>query len=52
MLGFKAFQSAKNVLAEIELMHMIRKDWLMMGGSDEMFFADQFYALPGQMRPV
>lgn len=52
MLGFKAFQSGKNVLAEIELMHMIRKGWLMTEGSDEMSIADQFYALPGQIRPL
>lgn len=25
MLGFKSFQSAKNILAGIELVHMIRK---------------------------
>jgi len=50
MLNFKSFQSAKNVLAGIELMHMIRKGQLMMQGSDEMSFADQFYALAGQIR--
>jgi transposase-like protein len=32
MLGFKFFRSAKNVLAGIELMHMIRKGQLMMEG--------------------
>jgi putative transposase len=52
MLGFKSFQSAKSILAGIELMHMIRKGQLMMEGSDEMSFADQFYALAGQFRPV
>jgi transposase-like protein len=52
MLGFKSFQSAKNVLAGIELMHMIRKGQLMMVGCNEMSFADQFYALAGQIRPV
>jgi transposase-like protein len=52
MLGFKSFQSAKNVLAGIELMHMIRKGQLMMEGCNEMSFADQFYALAGQIRPV
>ncbi len=52
MLGFKSFQSAKNILAGIELMHMIRKGQLMMAGCDGMLFADQFYALAGQFRPA
>jgi putative transposase len=52
MLNFKSFRSAKNVLAGIELMHMIRKGQLMMEGADELSFADQFYALAGQFRPV
>ncbi|MCP5244231.1 MAG: IS6 family transposase [Burkholderiales bacterium] len=43
MLGFKSFQSAKNILAGIELMHMIRKDQMMMEGADKMSFAEQFY---------
>ena len=33
-------------------MHMIRKGQMMMEGSDEMSFAEQFYALAGQMRPA
>ena len=45
MLGFKSFQSAKNILAGIELMHMIRKDQIMMEGADKMSYAEQFYAL-------
>ena len=52
MLNFKSFQSAKNVLAGIELMHMIRKGQLMMEGCSNMSFADQFYALAGQIRPA
>ena len=52
MLNFKSFRSAKNVLAGIELMHMIRKRQFMMEGVDEMSFAHQFYALAGQIRPV
>jgi len=52
MLGFKSFQSAKNVLAGIELMHMIRKGQLMMEDTDGLSFANQFYALAGQIRPV
>ena len=45
MLGFKSFQSAKNILAGIELMHMIRKGQMMMERADKMSFAEQFYAL-------
>ena len=45
MFGFKSFQSAKNILSGIELMHMIRKSQLMMEGTEKMFFAEQFYAL-------
>lgn len=52
MLSFQSFQAAKNVLASIELMHMIRKGQLMVEGDNEMSFADQFYALAGQIRPV
>ena len=52
MLNFKSFRSAKNVLAGIELMHMIRKRQFMMDGVDEMSFANQFYALAGKIRPV
>jgi putative transposase len=52
MLGFKSFKAAKSVLAGIELMHMIRKGQLMFGGTGEMSFADQFYALAGQIRSV
>jgi len=40
------------VLAGIELMHMIRKGRFILKGSDEMSFADQFYALERQIRPV
>ncbi|MFZ6691780.1 IS6 family transposase [Undibacterium sp. SXout20W] len=52
MLGFKSFQSAKSILAGIELMHMIRKGQLMMEGTNDLSFADQFYALAGKIRPV
>ena len=45
MLGFKSFQSAKNILAGIELMHMIRKGQMMMERADKMSYAEQFYAL-------
>jgi putative transposase len=52
MLNFKSFRSARNVLAGIELMHMIRKGQFMIEGADEMSYADQFYALAGQLRPA
>ena len=52
MLGFKSFHAAKNVLAGIELMHMIRKGQLNIAGVEEMSFADQFYALAGKIRPA
>ena len=52
MLGFKSFKAAKNVLAGIELMHMIRKGQLNFAGSEEMSFADQFYTLAGEIRSV
>src|SRR5450756_2364583 len=52
MLNFKSSQAAKCVLAGIELMHMIRKGQLMVEGCNEMSFADQFYALAGQIHQV
>jgi len=52
MLGFKSFNAVKSVLAGIELMHMIRKEQLNLAGSEGMSFADQFYALAGQIRSV
>ncbi|MEO6319531.1 MAG: DDE-type integrase/transposase/recombinase, partial [Polaromonas sp.] len=52
MLGFKSFRAAAKVLAGIELMHMIRKGQMAMPGCEEMSFAEQFYALAGQVRPA
>ena len=45
MMGFKSFRAARNVLAGIELMHMIRKGQMMVSKGDDLSFADQFYAL-------
>jgi len=45
MMGFKSFRAASNVLAGIELMHMIRKGQMIVTKGDELSFADQFYAL-------
>ncbi|MCJ7798151.1 MAG: IS6 family transposase [Polaromonas sp.] len=52
MLNFKSFCAAKCVLAGIELMHMIRKDPLLLEGGIELSFVDQFYASAGEIRPV
>ena len=51
-VNFKSFRAAKNVQAGIELMHMIRKGQLMLEGCIKLSFADQFYALAGQIRHV
>ena len=50
MLNFKSFRAARNVLAGIEIMHMIRKGQLIMKGCNEGSFANQFYALAGKIR--
>jgi transposase-like protein len=50
MLGFKSFRAASNVLAGIELMHMIRKGQFAIN-STVSSVADQFYALAGLVRP-
>ena len=52
MLNFKSLRAARNILAGIELMHMIRKGQLLLQGCIKLSFADQFYALAGQIRPV
>ena len=52
MVGFKSFRAARAILAGIELMHMIRKRQFAIPGADGMKFANQFYALAGQIRPV
>ena len=49
-LNFKSFRAAKCVLAGIEL--MIRKGQLMMEGCNARFFAGQFCARAGKIRPV
>ena len=52
VLKFKSFRSAGPVLAGIELMHMIRKGQFAVDDAAPMLFADQFYVLAGQVRPV
>ena len=49
MLGFKSFRAGRAILAGIELMHMVRKGQFMLKGKGTSF-ADQFYALAGQLR--
>lgn len=52
MLNFKSFCSARNVLAGIELKPMIRKGQFKSVGHSKLSFAEQFYALAGQIRPM
>ena len=52
MLNFKSLRSAACVLAGIDLIHMLRKDQFAIDGVDTMSFADRFYTLAGQVRPV
>ena len=52
MLNFKSFRAAKCVLAGIELMHMIRKSQMVLKVCEGMSYANHFYALAGQIRPV
>ena len=47
MLNFKSFRSARNTLAGIELMHMIRKGQMIVAEENPMSFAEQFYTLAG-----
>ena len=51
MLGFKSFRCAAQVIAGVERMHMIRKSQFAINGT-VMSFANQFYALAGQIRPA
>jgi hypothetical protein len=43
---------ASNVLAGIELMHMIRKDRFTIEGTDALSIAQRFHVLEGQIRPA
>jgi putative transposase len=45
MQGFKSFRCARNLLAGIETMHMIRKGQLIGPDRSTASAADQFYAL-------
>jgi putative transposase len=52
MVGFQSFHAAKSILAAIGLIHMIGKGQLMFASTEDLSFADQFYALAGQIRSV
>jgi len=52
VLGFESFRSVGHVLAGIELIYMVRKGQFATNGGAVVSFADQFYALAGQFRPV
>ena len=45
IMGFKSFRAARNVLAGIELMHLIRKGQMTIPEGSDLSFAEQFYAL-------
>ena len=45
MLGFKSFQSARLMLAGIELMHMLKKGQSILTNGQELSAAEQFYSL-------
>jgi putative transposase len=45
ILHFKSFRAARNVLAGIELVYVIRKGQFLITGCDAMSFAGQFYTL-------
>jgi organic radical activating enzyme len=46
----ETFRATQNVLAGIELMHMIRKGQIMIEGAAGISFAAQFHALAGHIR--
>ncbi len=45
MLGFKSFRSARTTLQGIELMHMIKKNQLIIPDIQSLSAAEQFYSL-------
>ena len=52
MPNFKSFQAARNVLAGIELMHMIHKGQLLLEGCTNLPLAEQFFTSPRKIRPI
>ena len=51
-LGFKSFRSGGNVLAGVELIHIIRKRQFAIDSAAVMSFSDQFYSSVEQVRMV
>ena len=47
MLNLKSFRSARNTLAGIELMHIIRNVQMIVAEENPMSFAEQLYTLAG-----
>jgi putative transposase len=45
MMGFKSFWCAANILADIETVHMIRKEQLECADGQTTSAADRFYSL-------
>lgn len=45
MTGFKSFRWAQTILADIELVHMIRKGQYQHSDGDDLSPADRFYLL-------
>jgi putative transposase len=50
MLGFKCFFATANLIAGVELMHMICKGRFVIDGGASISFADRFIALALQFR--
>ena len=49
MLGFKSFEAAQATLIGIELMHMIKKQQLMVeAGDKDLTAAERFYSLAAE----
>jgi putative transposase len=52
MLNIKSFRAVHSVIAGVELIHRIRKGQFAATGAAGTSFAEQFYALARQVRPV
>ena len=47
-----SYRNLEEMLAGIELMHMIRKGQMITADENHLSFANQFYALAGELRPA
>jgi putative transposase len=52
MLGLNSIRVAANLLAGSDLMHIIRMGQFVIDVASAMSFADEFYALAGQIPPA